>query len=252
LHSPIGNDVGEPESQTFPAGSRRTRALIPGHRRDAYDTFRRSQDHARRRAEGIIGVLACVPIPTKGDHNTVFVPEGQHDSSQARSAWKRAPKEPSRRVRYDRARLVHEVFLVEMCAVFLKDQIISFRILNFHHRIIEPARTPARIIPYPPGQRTFAHRSASHYLNSNGLKPRADCVLPLGFGQVSIGPPHYSRTKMPNETGPISRQPSRYAAPCTSNGCKELILIISLNGAVQARSAGLMATMISSAPANRR
>ena len=34
---------------------------------------------------------------------------------------KRAPKDPSRRVRYDRAQLIPEVFLVEMCAVFLKE-----------------------------------------------------------------------------------------------------------------------------------
>ena len=34
---------------------------------------------------------------------------------------KRPSKEPSRRVRYDRAQLIPEVFLVEMCAVFLKE-----------------------------------------------------------------------------------------------------------------------------------
>jgi hypothetical protein len=56
------------------------------------------------------------------DERMVFVPEGQHDRSQARSAWKSVPpKEPSRRVRYDRARLIHEVCLVEMRAVFLKE-----------------------------------------------------------------------------------------------------------------------------------
>ena len=44
------------------------------------------------------------------------------DRSLARSAWgKRPSKEPSRRVRYDRAQLIPEVFLVEMCAVFLKE-----------------------------------------------------------------------------------------------------------------------------------
>jgi hypothetical protein len=42
-----------------------------------------------------------------------FVPEGQYDRSQARSAWEASPKEPSRRVRYDRAQLIPEVFLVE-------------------------------------------------------------------------------------------------------------------------------------------
>ena len=42
-------------------------------------------------------------------------------------AWHEVPgksvtsKEPSRRVRYDRAQLIPEVFLVEMCAVFLKE-----------------------------------------------------------------------------------------------------------------------------------
>jgi hypothetical protein len=30
-------------------------------------------------------------------------------------------EKPSRRVRYDRARLIPDVFLVEMCAVFLKE-----------------------------------------------------------------------------------------------------------------------------------
>src|SRR5580700_6852652 len=59
----------------------------------------------------------------------VFVREGQHDRSLARSAWKSVPamskrqrvdssKEPSRRVRYDRAQRIPEVFLVHMCAVF--------------------------------------------------------------------------------------------------------------------------------------
>jgi hypothetical protein len=33
---------------------------------------------------------------------------------------KRPPKESSRRVRYDRTRLIHGVFLVEIRAVFLK------------------------------------------------------------------------------------------------------------------------------------
>jgi hypothetical protein len=50
------------------------------------------------------------------------VPEGRCDRSLARSAWDSAtPKEPSRRVRYDRAQLIPEVFLVKMCAVFLKE-----------------------------------------------------------------------------------------------------------------------------------
>jgi hypothetical protein len=34
----------------------------------------------------------------------------------------RPSKEPPRRVRYDRAQLIPEVFLVEMCAVFLKEK----------------------------------------------------------------------------------------------------------------------------------
>jgi len=46
------------------------------------------------------------------------------DRSLARSAWeKRASKEPSRTVRYDRAQLIQEVFPVEMCAVFLKGKL---------------------------------------------------------------------------------------------------------------------------------
>ena len=56
------------------------------------------------------------------DGRMVFVPEGQHDRSQARSAWKSVlPKEPSRREWYDWARLTHEVFLVEVCALFLEN-----------------------------------------------------------------------------------------------------------------------------------
>jgi hypothetical protein len=69
---------------------------------------------------------------------------------------------------------------------------------------------------------------------------------------VNIDAPRYSRAKIPNETGPISKEPSRNAAPCTSNGCKELTTIIFPNGALQACAAGLMATMIRSAPADRR
>ena len=72
------------------------------------------------------------------------------DRSLARSAWgKRPSKEPSRRVRYDRAQLIPEVFLVEMCAVFLKE---GFRIRNFVTPIIESVRTPARITPFPTGR----------------------------------------------------------------------------------------------------
>ena len=78
------------------------------------------------------------------------VPEGRCDRSLARSAWgKRPSKEPSRRVRYDRAQLIPEVFLVQMCAVFLKE---GFRIRNFATPIIESVRTPARITPFPTGR----------------------------------------------------------------------------------------------------
>ena len=52
----------------------------------------------------------------------IFVPEGQADRSQARSAWEKRPsKEPSRRVRYDRVQLIPQVFLGEMCVVFLEE-----------------------------------------------------------------------------------------------------------------------------------
>jgi hypothetical protein len=46
-----------------------------------------------------------------------FVPEGQADRSQARSAWESVSNVPSRRARYDRAQPIPEVFLVEMCAM---------------------------------------------------------------------------------------------------------------------------------------
>jgi hypothetical protein len=42
---------------------------------------------------------------------------GQDDRSQARSAWKSPSKVPSRRVRYDRAQPIPEVFLGEMGAM---------------------------------------------------------------------------------------------------------------------------------------
>ena len=42
-----------------------------------------------------------------------FRPGGTPDRSLARSAWESSPKEPSRRVRYDRAQLIPAVFLVE-------------------------------------------------------------------------------------------------------------------------------------------
>src|SRR5215471_12644302 len=50
------------------------------------------------------------------------VPQGRTDRSLARSAWESVPKKkPSRRVRYDRAHLIPEVFFVQMCAVFLEE-----------------------------------------------------------------------------------------------------------------------------------
>src|ERR1700722_12025474 len=51
-------------------------------------------------------------------------PPARHGGTTPIVAWHEVPgrrpsKEPSRRVRYDRARLIPEVSLVEMCAVFL-------------------------------------------------------------------------------------------------------------------------------------
>jgi hypothetical protein len=64
-----------------------------------------------------------------------FVPEGHHDRSQARSAWEQCPSNvPSRRVRFDRAQSIPEVFLVKMCAMSNR------------------CAPPARIIPYPTGR----------------------------------------------------------------------------------------------------
>jgi len=48
-----------------------------------------------------------------------FVPEGQLIVARPEVPGKRRSKEPSRRVRYDRAPLIPQVFLVEMCVVFL-------------------------------------------------------------------------------------------------------------------------------------
>ena len=102
----------------------------------------------------LTGPTGFNPMLRRGEN--VFVPEGQHDGSQvrsartgvwtfterhvgrfwpeaegaasrrddtdrshARSAWKKRPsKEPSRRVRYDRARLIPDVFLVENVPCF--------------------------------------------------------------------------------------------------------------------------------------
>src|SRR5580700_10140581 len=123
------------------------------------------------------------------------------DRSLARSAWESAaPKEPSRRVRYDRAQLIPEVFLVEMCAVFLKGRLntllerfvsddvraaarcigpfpeparFSFRIRNFITPIIVSVRTPARITPYPTG-RLLGWRCPRHFV------PGYDRTVPPG------------------------------------------------------------------------
>ena len=85
----------------------------------------------------------------------VFVREGQHDRSLARSAWKSVPamskrqrvdssKEPSRRVRYDRAQRIPEVFLVDMRAVVLFQfsfETSSFQSSNRYAHLHESDRT---------------------------------------------------------------------------------------------------------------
>jgi hypothetical protein len=56
------------------------------------------------------------------DLGRLIVPEGRSDRSLARSAWGKGPsKEPSRRVRYDRAQRIPDIFLVGMCAGFLTE-----------------------------------------------------------------------------------------------------------------------------------
>jgi hypothetical protein len=62
----------------------------------------------------------------------------------------------------------------------------------------------------------------------------------------------YSTEKTPNDIGSISKYPSWNTAPCTSSGRTREDFITSPKGAVQARSAGLIATMMRSVPAIRR
>src|ERR1700731_2803338 len=57
-------------------------------------------------------------------------------------------KEPSRRVRYDRAQLIQRYFSSTCAPCFS----FSFRIRNFVTPIVESVRTPARITPYPTGR----------------------------------------------------------------------------------------------------
>jgi hypothetical protein len=59
---------------------------------------------------------------------------------------KRPSKEPSRRVRYDRAQLIPEVFFRRRCAPRF------FGRTNYFSSIIESVRTPARIMPYHTGR----------------------------------------------------------------------------------------------------
>jgi hypothetical protein len=86
-------------------------------------------------------------------------------------AWHEVPgervpsKDPSRRVRYDRAPRIPEIFLVEMCAVFLtKGEILFLKgscpmmfelLLDGMDRFLnlrESVPTLARITPYPTGR----------------------------------------------------------------------------------------------------
>jgi hypothetical protein len=113
-------------------------------------------------------------------------------------AWHEVPgkaslEKPSRRVRYDRARLIPDLFLVEMCAVFLKEgstEIIQHKFFKFciskfrhsNHRIGSLIRSPARIIPYPTGRlfwmapsqalraRLRSHRPSGTFRNGLGAK----------------------------------------------------------------------------------
>ena len=84
------------------------------------------------------------------------VPEGRHDRSLARSAWESIPENPSRRVRYDRAQLIPEVFLVQRCATFL--------LLKFRHSNHRSVRTPARIRPYPTGRLLWGGAVPRHFV----------------------------------------------------------------------------------------
>jgi hypothetical protein len=99
-----------------------------------------------------------------------FVPEGQHDRSLARSAWESVHRETRPvGVRYDRAQLNPELFLVEdACPVFIISSLQSNRCAG----LPESDRTygtaplggagprhfvPAYDRPVPPGRNTFAH-----------------------------------------------------------------------------------------------
>ena len=83
---------------------------------------------------------------------------------------KRPAKEPSRRVRYDRAQLIPEVFLVDMCAVFR----FQFSYSKFHHsnHRIGAHTCTNYTVPYRDG--TFGWRCPSHFV------PGYDRTVPPG------------------------------------------------------------------------
>ena len=71
------------------------------------------------------------------DGRMAFVPEGQHDSSQARSAWNHEENNPVPAGRLNRS------------------QLRSDALWDYRHFV------PGYYQPVPPGQKPFAHRSAS-------------------------------------------------------------------------------------------
>jgi hypothetical protein len=86
------------------------------------DIFRRSRPEIAPRRKDCGTQPGVERREVREDLGRLIVPEGRSDRSLARSAWGKGPsKEPSRRVRYDRAQRIPDIFLVGMCARFLTE-----------------------------------------------------------------------------------------------------------------------------------
>jgi hypothetical protein len=142
----------------------------------AGDTARRAPKGQESLAQGLPWVewrevKKCLGglMPRRGS-----VPEGRCDRSLARSAWNSpAPKEPSRRARYDRAQTQSQRYFASKCApCFLKNANHS------NHRM--GAHTGANhSVPY--GTALLRWRCSWHFV------PGYDRTVPPGLGAKPFG-----------------------------------------------------------------
>jgi hypothetical protein len=98
------------------------------------------------------------------------------DRSLARSAWERAPpKNPSRRVRYDQAQLIREVFLVVMDR-FLEParyrHVVPYGTAFFGGGAVQGTSCQATVRTVPPGHLATGFRAGPAKIRN--LRPRTD------------------------------------------------------------------------------